>query len=107
MPMSITSPLMAGFNLSGSLAAFISITRPDRVHFRYGARLCLPRLRWWDCSHNYRCGRLLAERTICKMGTFNPLDQPSLLGAPEKCETEKFGSQPKTSFHFSVPHFSV
>jgi hypothetical protein len=37
--------ISTGFIQSGRLATLTGVTRPNRVHLRYGLRLCLSRLR--------------------------------------------------------------
>ena len=46
----VASPPVSGFILVGGLATFVFLTRPNRVHLRYGSRVRLPRLRQLDYS---------------------------------------------------------
>jgi hypothetical protein len=39
--------------------SFIRVTRPNRVHFRYGSQVHLPRLRPADCSASRSFGYML------------------------------------------------
>ena len=38
--------IFSGFILRGGLATFDLLTRPNRVHLRYGSRVCLPSHCW-------------------------------------------------------------
>ena len=58
-----------GFSFFGSLATPSCVTRPNRVHLRYGWRLRLPRLQLADCSSKL-LGRLHGERTLTMVSTF-------------------------------------
>ena len=58
-----------GFRYSGTLATPIGVTRPNRVHLRYGWRLCLPRLQPEDCSIRL-LGQLHGERALTMVSTF-------------------------------------
>ena len=42
LPLPVASPPVAGFILVGGLTASTFLTRPNRVHLRYGSRVCLP-----------------------------------------------------------------
>ncbi len=38
----VASPPVSGFILVGGLATFVFLTRPNRVHLRYGSQVCFP-----------------------------------------------------------------
>ena len=50
----IASPPVSGFIILGRLATSTSVTRPNRVHLRYGSQVCLPGFRQPDCSDPLR-----------------------------------------------------
>ena len=42
LPLPVASPaVLSGFILVGGLATFVFLSRPNRVHLRYGSRVCL------------------------------------------------------------------
>ena len=45
---------VSGFILRGGLAAFDLLTRPNRVHLRYGSQVCFPGFHQPDCSDSLR-----------------------------------------------------
>ena len=45
---------MSGFIIFGRLATSISVTRPNRVHFRYGSQVCFPGFHQPDYSDSLR-----------------------------------------------------
>jgi hypothetical protein len=45
---------MSGFIIFGRLATSISVTRPNRVHLRYGSQVRFPGFRQPDCSDSLR-----------------------------------------------------
>src|SRR5216684_4593827 len=42
LPLPVASPAVSGFILVGGLATFVFLSRPNRVHLRYGSRVRLP-----------------------------------------------------------------
>ena len=71
--MLVASPPMAGFSISGRLATCIGVTRPNRVHLRYGSHLHLRRLRrsdYSDLTHT-TLRRLHVERAIHMASSFH------------------------------------
>jgi hypothetical protein len=50
----IASPPMSGFIIFGRLATSISVTRPNRVHLRYGSQVCFPGFHQTDYSASLR-----------------------------------------------------
>jgi hypothetical protein len=50
----IASPPVTGFIIFGRLATSISVTRPNRVHLRYGSQVCIPGFHQPDCSDSLR-----------------------------------------------------
>ena len=50
----IASPPVTGFIIFGRLATSISVTRPNRVHFRYGSQVCFPGFHQPDYSDSLR-----------------------------------------------------
>jgi len=50
----IASPPITGFIIFGRLATSISVTRPNRVHLRYGSQVCFPGFHQPDCSDSLR-----------------------------------------------------
>ena len=65
----VASPPVAGFIKSGRLAAFKSVTRPNRVRLRYGSQVCLPGFRQMDYSIPLRF-RYTYERAIYMVNSF-------------------------------------
>jgi hypothetical protein len=59
----IASPPISGFILSGRLATFTSVTRPNRVRLRYGSQVCFPGFHQTDYSVSLRF-RYMHERAI-------------------------------------------
>jgi hypothetical protein len=55
----------------------LSVTRPNRVRFRYGSRVCRPRLRPPDCSDARSVGYLLNGQ-FSRCTPFNTRDRPGL-----------------------------
>jgi len=51
---SFASPPISGFIIFGRLATSTSVTRPNRVHLRYGSQVCVPGFRQPDCSDSLR-----------------------------------------------------
>jgi len=47
-------PPITGFIILGRLATSISVTRPNRVHLRYGSQVCFPGFHQPDCSDSLR-----------------------------------------------------
>jgi len=52
--MLIASPPVTGFITLGRLATSTSVTRPNRVHLRYGSQVCVPGFHRPDCSDPLR-----------------------------------------------------
>jgi hypothetical protein len=52
--MLITSPPMSGFIILGRLATSTSVTRPNRVHLRYGSQVRIPGFHQPNCSDSLR-----------------------------------------------------
>jgi hypothetical protein len=50
----IASPPVTGFIISGRLATSISVTRPNRIHLRYGSQVCFPGFHQPDYSDSLR-----------------------------------------------------
>ena len=50
----IASPPMSGFITFGRLATSISVTRPNRVRYRYGSQVCFPGFHQEDYSTSLR-----------------------------------------------------
>ena len=65
----IASPPVSGFIILGRLATSISVTRPNRVHLRYGSQVCFPGFRQTDCSASLRF-RYMYERAIYMVNSF-------------------------------------
>ena len=65
----IASPPISGFILSGGLATFTSVTRPNRVRLRYGSQVCFPGFHQPDCSDPLRFG-YMHERAIYMVNSF-------------------------------------
>src|ERR1017187_142523 len=56
----VASPPVSGFILVGGLATFVFLSRPNRVHLRYGSRVRLPSPlahRWNPRSFGYTLNR--------------------------------------------------
>src|ERR1035437_6249963 len=65
----ITSPPISGFILSGGLATFTGVTRPNRVRLRYGSQVCFPGFRQPDYADSLRIG-YMHERAIYMVNSF-------------------------------------
>jgi hypothetical protein len=65
----IASPPISGFIILGRLATSISVTRPNRVHLRYGSQVCFPGFHQPDCSDSLRF-RYMHERAIYMVNSF-------------------------------------
>jgi len=65
----IASPPVSGFILSGGLATSTSVTRPNRVRWRYGSQVCFPGFHQPDCSDSLRF-RYMHERAIYTVDSF-------------------------------------
>ena len=65
----IASPPISGFILSGGLATFNSVTRPNRVRLRYGSQVCFPGFHQPDYSDSLRF-RYMHERAIYMVNSF-------------------------------------
>ena len=65
----IASPPVTGFIILGRLATSISVTRPNRVHLRYGSQVCFPGFHQPDCSDSLRF-RYMYERAIYMVNSF-------------------------------------
>jgi len=65
----IASPLITGFIILGRLATSTSVTRPNRVHLRYGSQVCFPGFHQPDCSDSLRF-RYMHERAIYIVSSF-------------------------------------
>jgi len=50
----ISSPPITGFIIFGRLATSMSVTRPNRVHLRYGSQVRFPGFHQPDCSDSLR-----------------------------------------------------
>ena len=63
-----TPPAFSGFILRGGLAAFDLLTRPNRVHFRYGSRVRLPsshQFHYWNpLPFGYMLNRQLHDELL-------------------------------------------
>ena len=51
---SLLSPPITGFISFGRLATFTSVTRPNRVRYRYGSQVCFPGFHQKDYSPSLR-----------------------------------------------------
>jgi hypothetical protein len=51
---SFASPPISGFIILGRLATSTNVTRPNRVHLRYGSQVCFPGFHQPDCSDSLR-----------------------------------------------------
>ena len=60
---------MSGFIVSGGLATFVSLTRPNRVRLHYGSQVCFPGFHQPDCSGSLRF-RYMYERAIYMANSF-------------------------------------
>src|SRR5450759_417809 len=65
----IASPPISGFILSGGLATFNSVTRPNRVRLRYGSQVCFPGFRQPDYADSLRFS-YMHERAIYMVNSF-------------------------------------
>jgi hypothetical protein len=65
----IASPPISGFILSGGLATFTIVTRPNRVCFRYGSQVCLPGFHQPDYADSLRFS-YMHERAIYMVNSF-------------------------------------
>jgi hypothetical protein len=65
----IASPPISGFILSGGLATFTGVTRPNRVRLRYGSQVCFPGFRQPVYADSLRF-RYMHERAIYMVNSF-------------------------------------
>src|ERR1022692_3571536 len=65
----IASPPISGFILSGGLATFTGVTRPNRVRLRYGSQVCFPGFRQPVYADSLRI-RYMYERAIYMVNSF-------------------------------------
>ena len=65
----IASPPISGFIILGRLATSTSVTRPNRVHLRYGSQVCFPGFRQTDYSASLRI-HYMYERAIYMVNSF-------------------------------------
>ena len=65
----IASPPATGFIILGRLATSISVTRPNRVHLRYGSQVCFPGFHQAGCPTSLRF-RYMHERAIYMVNSF-------------------------------------
>jgi hypothetical protein len=65
----VASPPMSGFITFGRLATSTSVTRPNRVHLRYGSQVCVPGFHQMDYSIPLRF-RYTYERAIYMVNSF-------------------------------------
>ena len=73
----ITSRQVSGFIKSGRLAALTCVTRPNRVHLRYGSQVRRARLRQPDCFGPRSLGYLLNGQ-LTDQTPFSLIDRPDL-----------------------------
>src|SRR5205823_10155746 len=76
----VASPEVADFILVGGLVAFVFLSRPNRVHLRYGSRVRLTTRQshyWNPRSFGYMLNRQFTWRT-----PFSSQDQPGLSWQP-------------------------
>ena len=78
----IASPPLLGFTIFGRLAAFTSLTRPNRVRFRYGSRDS-PREASWTALLRPTLAWLPVKRAITGSGLSPDQISPALPGAPK------------------------
>ena len=65
----IASPPISGFILSGGLATFTGVTRPNRVRLRYGSQVCFPGFRQPVYADSLRFS-YMHERAIYMVNSF-------------------------------------
>ena len=85
----VTSSPVAGFTIFGRLAVLrVSVTRPNRVHLRYGSQVRFAGLR---LSGLLRCPPALlhVERVIHMVDSFHSTRFASLTGTPKAAKTPR------------------
>jgi hypothetical protein len=65
----IASPPVTGFIILGRLATSVSVTRPNRVHLRYGSQVRVPGFHQKGCPLSLRF-RYMHERAIYMVNSF-------------------------------------
>ena len=66
-----------------------SVTRPNRVRFRYGSQVCFPGFRRTDYSASLRF-RYMLERAIYMVNPFKSEDQPGLAWRTQGAKTSRY-----------------
>ena len=92
----IASPPISGFILSGGLATFNSVTRPNRVRLRYGSQVCFPGFRQPDYAGSLRFS-YMHERAIYMVNSFQFTRSARLSLVYQTTQTDRLPRRTKSS----------